>query len=155
MWFPLPSTLTAFIGEKTTLDYAARSSATCSLRSVGGRDLGVTGWAFGFPRNSPWREQVSQAVRELTSSSAIEEVYERWMNTVVCERRKEFQPMSIAASSGLFAIEAAVLLVFLLCLGVRVVIDNARSRWGGSAHGQRSRKTRTISAEPWGAALEY
>ena len=73
---------------------------------------------------------MSHAIRELTSYSAIEEIYDRWMNSVVCESQNNFQPMGFDSLLGLFLIGSGIFLVFLLCIVTRVFCDRIRKRKG-------------------------
>ncbi|XP_048577023.1 glutamate receptor ionotropic, NMDA 3B [Nematostella vectensis] len=119
--------LTGYIGERPSLEYAVYIDPECQLALAGSQELGITSWAFAFPRGSHWKDKVSKEVLTLQEQSLIEQLYDNWMGRIICKKKKGFNVMKASDLGGLWLIEGVLIMISLLCTIV-VIIYRYRGR---------------------------
>uniref|UniRef100_A0A0N5C5D9 PBPe domain-containing protein n=1 Tax=Strongyloides papillosus TaxID=174720 RepID=A0A0N5C5D9_STREA len=105
--------LQAFIYDAVPLDYLAGKDANCELIMVG-KWASITGYGFGFPKNSPYIKEVNKFLMEYQKSGYLERIQNFWI-TGACQ--KDFNGQSQSAPLGIENFLSAFML-----LGIGVIV---------------------------------
>ena len=111
------SELNAFIHETPFLTYHSSKQSDCSLKIFGNLNQG--GYAFSVPKNSAWKQLLSQAVLKLKEQEVIEDLYKKWLPVSCTDNstNSQYEPVQINYFGGLFFILLLFLLISMCLLG--------------------------------------
>ncbi|XP_067946390.1 glutamate receptor ionotropic, kainate 2-like [Watersipora subatra] len=90
----------AYLMESTPLRYQV--SKNCDLMEVGG-ELDSKGYGIGLPKNSPYRDIISNEILRLSESQVLLRMYNEWwdVSQPKCEQREDSVSSTNAAQLGM------------------------------------------------------
>lgn len=109
----------AYLAESTTIDYTVQRN--CELDQVGGL-LDSKGYGIATPKDSPWREYLSNEVIYFQETQKVQALYTKWWKEksggkCVVEEKKVSSALEVANVGGVFVVLIGGMVVgFLIAL---------------------------------------
>ena len=124
--------LKAFIYDSPFLDYGASKSPGCFFRVVG-KPIRTKSYAFGFPKNSAWKESITKLILKYQRKNYFDTLTKKWFMGSGCldsasgkSSVSHAHRMASFNFSGLFTICACAMIFCGLLLALEAIYFKVR-----------------------------